>query len=238
MVSWLASGVLANQVEYRFANRHGGVSSAPYQELNIANWVGDLDSSVQRNIELIEQSIGKKLHLMNPEHGVTAQDVLGNEKFLKKADILITTQRQVVLAAPSADCVSLILTSRQQSFLMMAHIGWRGAAQGIAKKITSICSLYGVSMSDTSITMGPAICGGCYEVSRQVHDEVVAELPDASHLKKNFVGIDLRAGLQEYFRSNGAEVENNLPCTMESGNMFSYRRDNKTGRQATLAWLI
>ena len=237
MINWLASGSLGNVAEYRFSSRIGGVSRAPFDELNLANWVGDSPVDVEANKQLLTKDVGLKLSFMQPEHSTVVQDVSGDEVALKKSDILITTKRQVTLVAPSADCVSVVATSMHRPFLLVAHIGWRGAAAGIAQKIISTAALYGVNASDLNLIFGPAICGNCYPVSRDVQLAVSAKLPSAEINKKGFTGVDLRIGLSDFFVNAGASVIDNLPCTFETESLYSYRRDGVTGRQVVISWL-
>jgi len=237
VINWLASGSLLNIAEYRFSSRLGGVSAGPFDELNLANWVGDDPEKVKANKELLAQSTGLQLHFMEPEHGTVVQDVSGDEVMLKKADIIVTTKKLVALVAPSADCVSLVATSAKKPFLLLAHIGWRGAAAGIAQKILTTASLYGVNSTDLNLILGPAICGHCYPVSKEVQLAVTENLPAAELNKKGHSGVDLRVGLTDFFIKSGVTVTNNLPCTFETEALYSYRREGRTGRQAVIAWL-
>lgn len=237
MISWLTSGSLAGTASYRFSTRHGGVSSTPFESLNVASWVGDDPIAVAENLTILSKDISLPIHLMRPEHGVTVQDVFGDEPELKRADILVTTKPMVALAASSADCVSLIATSTKKKFLLVAHIGWRGAASGIAKKILDTAVLYGVFPTELTITLGPAICGNCYEVELSVQEQVCSQLPAAAVTSAKYIGLDLRTGLSDFFSKAGSQVSNDLPCTMESPDLYSYRRDHQTGRQVAIAWL-
>lgn len=47
-------------------------------------------------------------------------------------------------------------------------------------------------------------------------------------------GVDLRIGLSRFFEERGIRVELLGPCTFESDELFSFRRDHSTGRQAAL----
>jgi YfiH family protein len=236
VINWLAAGNLGRWVDYRFTDRSGGVSKPPFDSLNIARWVGDEPAAVAGNMATISNAIELKLLPMHPVHGVAVQEVFGDETSLRPADILITLQSNVALLIPSADCVSVLGATKQKRFLLAAHVGWRGAAAGIAAKILSTAELYGVTAADLELVLGPAICGNCYEVSDDVQSQVAAQLPTAP-VNRGKLGLDLRVGLANYFADRGATVFNNLPCTYESKNLYSYRRDSKTGRQAMVAWV-
>ncbi|MFZ9283494.1 MAG: polyphenol oxidase family protein [Candidatus Nanopelagicales bacterium] len=237
MISWLRSGELGRVAQFRFSSRYGGVSEQPYAELNVANWVGDDPENVAANLKRVSDEIALPIFAMKPVHGTDVLDVASQGFKSRSADILVTTERNIALLAPSADCVSVVLAAKAKPFLMLAHIGWRGAAAGISRRIVSSAQLYGIETDELEIVLGPAICGKCYPVSDAVHDEVVRELPAASTKSGNQAGLDLRAGLVEFFSHLGSDVISDSPCTFESNDLFSYRRDNQTGRQAVVAWL-
>ena len=97
--------------------------------------------------------------------------------------------------------------------------------------------MYGIQPADLEIFLGPAICGNCYEVQLDVQQQVGKQLPKSILNLDKFIGVDLRLGLQHYFASVGAIVNNDQPCTFESTNYYSFRKDNITGRQGVLARL-
>jgi hypothetical protein len=90
-----------------------------------------------------------------------------------------------------------------------------------------------------SVTLGPAICGACYEVPATMRDEVDAAVPgSAATTRRGTPGIDLRAGLVGQLAAAGVtDVTVSDRCTAEDPNLFSYRRDGATGRFAGIAWL-
>lgn len=237
MINWVKTGKLGQAATFQVTDRFGGFSSAPFDSLNIANWVGDDEIAVSKNLTAISARSGSALHVMDPQHGIAVQEVFGDEVNLRPADILVTLQPNISLLIPSADCVSVVASARNKKFLLAAHVGWRGAAAGIGAKIVSTSELYGVSPTDLEIFLGPAICGSCYQVQLDVQLQVADQLPKAVANREDFIGLDLRLGLQHYFTSLGAVVENDQPCTYESANFFSFRRANITGRQAVLARL-
>jgi copper oxidase (laccase) domain-containing protein len=91
------------------------------------------------------------------------------------------------------------------------------------------------TLDTTEITgsIGPAICGTCYEVPQDLHDEVVAMHPlAASKTKTGTPALDLPAALDAALSEINVSVEISARCTLEDEDLFSYRRNRKTGRQA------
>ena len=87
--------------------------------------------------------------------------------------------------------------------------------------------------------LGPAVCGGCYEVPAAMRAQVDAALPgSAVRTRTGTPGLDLRAGLYHQLTALGvARIGGDPRCTMEDRDLFSHRRDAPTGRHAAITWL-
>src|SRR5436190_500685 len=81
---------------------------------------------------------------------------------------------------------------------------------------------------------GPAVCGRCYEVPRDLADQVAATVPSAAATSATGTpALDLRAGVVAQLLAAGVEtIEADPWCTAESPGLFSHRRDGVTGRFA------
>jgi copper oxidase (laccase) domain-containing protein len=83
--------------------------------------------------------------------------------------------------------------------------------------------------------IGPSICGRCYEVSEEIFSEVTALHPTAqSRSLQEKPALDLHAALVQVLHQEKIAVADESACTVESSDLFSYRRDSITGRQAGL----
>jgi copper oxidase (laccase) domain-containing protein len=81
--------------------------------------------------------------------------------------------------------------------------------------------------------IGPSICGRCYEVSSEIYKEVTDLHPRAASLTfKNTPALDLPAALQAVLESESLSIIDQFECTHENPDLFSYRREAITGRQA------
>jgi YfiH family protein len=134
-----------------------------------------------------------------------------------------------------ADCIPLILTSRE--VVAAVHVGRRGLINQVANKTIEVMREMGGA--EISATIGPAICGICYEVSEDVHQEVVSQFPLAdSRTRSGSVALDLPRALAGALESLGVSINPIIGrCTVEESDLFSYRRDGITGRQAGLVRL-
>jgi copper oxidase (laccase) domain-containing protein len=84
-------------------------------------------------------------------------------------------------------------------------------------------------------SIGPAICGSCYEVPQELHDEVSTIHPLAS--SKTRIGtpaLDLPKALVAALAVVDVPVVISAGCTLEDDSYFSFRRNKVTGRQAAV----
>jgi len=116
-------------------------------------------------------------------------------------------------------------------------VGRRGLVNEVAIKTLELMREMGAS--EISANIGPAICGGCYEVSREIHDEVVAHFPLAtSKTESGTPALDLPKALTNVLNAAGVKaISDQKICTAEDQSYFSYRRDGVTGRQVGLVSL-
>jgi hypothetical protein len=113
------------------------------------------------------------------------------------------------------------------------HVGRRGLVNQISVKV--LAKMKEMGAGKITATIGPAICGRCYEVSRELHDEVVAALPLAKSLtREGKPALDIVTALRSTLDASGVQIKDEYVCTVESAEHFSYRRDGKTGRQVGL----
>ncbi len=217
-----------------FTNRLGGLSQGPYSSLNLGDHVGDESSDVLGNRQIIEKAHGP-IQFMNQVHGSRIVIIENVTDEAPTADALVTGIPGITLAVMVADCIPLLLTSREA--VAAVHVGRRGLVNGIVVK--TLESMREMGAQDICATIGPAICGRCYEVSSQLHDEVIAQFPLAS--AKTISGtpaLDLPKALMAVLQGAGVgAITNQEICTVENQDLFSYRRDGVTGRQVGLVCL-
>ncbi len=215
-------------MKYRFTNRTGGASSGAFASLNLGTHVEDDLPTVLGNRALLAQEIGP-IQYMSQVHGnrvAVIEEVTDEDP---TADALVTGIPGVSLAVQVADCIPLLLHSAEA--VAAVHVGRKGLVNGVALAAIEVMR----DMGSTEITaiVGPSICGSCYEVSKEIHDEVVALHPAAkSTTVQGTPSLDLPAALRVVLTEAGLTVIDEFRCTSENEDLFSYRRDGVTGRQA------
>lgn len=142
-----------------------------------------------------------------------------------------------VVAVVTADCVPLTLVAPRVRAVAVLHAGWRGASAGIAEAgLATLRDRFGVRAAEVEAHLGPAICGGCYEVGPEVHAALaepgtcVPEGPQPIDVPARLGARLMRAGVPH------DAVTRSEYCTRcgDTVDLYSHRRGD-AGRQVTLA---
>lgn len=224
-------------------DRRGGRSRAPYDSFNLGDHVGDDPGDVAANRSRVARELGvgeDRLVWMNQVHGSTVAVVDGPQDGpVAETDALVTATPGLVLGVLAADCVPVLLTDPVAGVVAAVHAGREGLRRGVLPATLSAMASLGARARHVTALLGPAVCGACYEVPREMQAEVAAVAPAAAvPTRRGTAGLDLRAGLAEILgRAGVTEVVHDPRCTVEDPQLFSHRRDGVTGRQAGLVWL-
>jgi polyphenol oxidase len=217
-----------------FTDRQGGNSSGEYASLNLGDHVGDIPEVVASNRALISAKFGPTQY-MNQVHGNRVAIIEEVTDEYPTADALVTGIPGVTLAVMVADCIPLLLKSNDA--VAAVHVGRKGLLNRVAEKAIDVMR----EISDAQVTaiIGPAICGKCYEVSKEIFSEVTASHPEsASQTASGTPSLDLISALISDLQKLGiTDIDNQSRCTLEDDDLYSYRRDGATGRQVGLVWL-
>jgi YfiH family protein len=220
-------------MNYRFTNRTGGVSTGAFASLNLGTHVGDSLEDVIGNRSLVKESSGD-IQFMNQVHGNRVAIIEQVTQPDPTADAIVTGIQGISLAVQVADCIPLLLSSAEA--VAAVHVGRKGLMNEVA--LHTIDVMLEMGASEITAIIGPAICGRCYEVSEDIYQEVVAAHPFAqSNTAKGSLALDLPRALVEQLSGHVLTVLNENECTVENQDLYSYRRDGVTGRQAGIITL-
>lgn len=224
-------------------SRAGGRSDGPYKSFNLGGGVGDDPAAVAANRARMADRIGlspDRLVWMDQVHQahVAIVDRPAGQA-LPRTDGVVTTTPQLGLVVLVADCVPILLADDRAGVAGAVHAGRPGAAAGIAQQAVAAMVEAGAKPGSIEALLGPAVCGRCYEVPPDMQADVETRLPgSACRTTKGTTGLDLRAGLAKALLAAGVgRVVADPRCTAEDPELFSYRRDGVTGRQAGVAWI-
>jgi hypothetical protein len=224
-------------------SRAGGRSDGPYNSFNLGGGVGDDPAAVTANRARLASGIGlstDRLVWMDQVHQAHVAIVdTPSEAALPRTDGVVTTTPKLGLVVLVADCVPILLADERAGVVGAVHAGRPGAAAGIAQQAVAAMAEAGAKPGAIEVLLGPAVCGRCYEVPPDMQADVETRLPgSACRTAKGTTGLDLRAGLTTALLEAGVgRVVADPRCTAEDPELFSYRRDGVTGRQAGVAWI-
>ncbi|MDN3269320.1 peptidoglycan editing factor PgeF [Streptomyces sp. MA15] len=229
---------------FGFTDRWGGVSAAPYEELNLGGAVGDDPEAVRANRDLAAKALGvdpARVVWMNQVHGADAVvvDEPWGDRPVPEVDAIVTARRGLALAVLTADCVPVLLADPVAGVVAAAHAGRPGLVAGVVPAAVRAMTGLGADPARIVARTGPAVCGRCYEVPEGMRADVAAAEPAAyAETGWGTPAVDVVAGVHAQLERLGVLARERSPvCTRESGDHFSYRRDRTTGRLAAYVWL-
>ncbi|CAN7459083.1 peptidoglycan editing factor PgeF [Pseudoxanthomonas sp. LjRoot143] len=231
--------------------RHGaGFSAAPFDTFNLGNRYaadGDDPAVVARNrAQLVELAgVPSTPHWLRQVHGT---DVLRVETPAVSdaaepvADALVTSTPGVVLAILTADCLPVVFAAKDGREIAAAHAGWPGLSKGMLEAALDAMT---TPAADVVAWIGPAAGPTRYEVGKDVFDVFVAHDAGAASCfiptRPDHWLADLPALARRRLVARGmaaTDIHGGDLCTIsEPERYFSHRRDGRSGRIATLAWM-
>ena len=222
--------------------RWGGVSRPPYASLNLADHVGDDPAHVVENRRCLRVLAGLPAEpaWLEQVHGtaVVAAETVSRPV---AADAAFTRKPGRPCVVMTADCLPVLLCDRAGTVVAAAHAGWRGLASGV---IAATVTRMGTPPMELLAWLGPAIGPQAFEVGEDVRAAFLAlDAGNAGCFRPSPAGrwlADLYELARRQLRERGVSaVYGGEYCTFsEPERFFSYRRENRTGRMATLIWLV
>jgi len=239
------------------STRHGGVSTGPWASLNLGGACGDAPDAVHTNRQRFAQALGAQPVWLRQVHGthvlrldaVSAQT--STQTSLPPADAAWTTAPGIACTVLVADCLPVLLTTRDGRAVAAAHAGWRGLAAGVLQAtVAAMQQGAGIRPGELLAWLGPCIGPTAFEVGADVLDafgrpaDILSDTwfvqrprPDGSLRWL----CDLPALAAQQLRHAGVPLEAITQAgrftVAESSDFFSFRRDGITGRLAVAIWL-
>jgi YfiH family protein len=217
-----------------------GASAAPFDSCNLGLRSGDDPDTVQRN----RQEVMSRMHLpgaprwLRQVHGTTVAIEPGDDE--PEADAAVTRTPGTVLAILTADCLPVVFAASDGAAVAAAHAGWRGLVAGVLEATVAAMLVPG---DEIVAWLGPAASQQAYEIGEEVHDAFVSRDPSAASAfiatRPGHWRVDLFALARQRLADVGVtDVHGGGLCTIsDAQRFFSHRRDQRTGRMATLAWI-
>ena len=239
--------------------RHGaGASMVPFDRFNLGNvHAADGDDPVivaANRAELVDRAeLPSAPHWLRQVHGTgvlrvdealpygNATTERGRMAAEPEADAAVTAVPGAVLAILTADCLPVVFAARDGSEVAAAHAGWRGLAAGVLERTVAAMR---AAPDGIVAWLGPAAGPAAYEVGVEVRDAFAGADPGAeaafTATRPGHWHVDLYALARRRLQAAGlaaSDIHGGGLCTISDRRFFSHRRDGRSGRIATLAWL-
>lgn len=220
--------------------RQGGVSKAPFNSLNLATHVGDDPAAVALNRDRLREQLALPAEpvWLSQVHGTGILDA-SRAGVNAEADGSFACRPNVVCAVLTADCLPVLLADREGRCVAAVHAGWRGLADGVVEAAVTALP---VAPADLLVWLGPAIGPDAFEVGDDVYQAFVGQDPETRDCFRE-QGARWLADIYGLARRRLARlgitaVYGGGLCThTDTERFYSYRRDGRTGRLASLIWL-
>ena len=215
------------------------LSQGEFSGLNLGDHVGDQPQQVLENRRYISSS------LTLPSDPIWLQQVHGTEvvnadyaKQQQSADAIVAYDKGVCTVM-TADCLPVLFCDMKGRTVAAAHAGWRGLLDGV---LENTVSAMGDRPHMIMAWLGPAIGPKAFEVGNEVREAFVEKQSAAEHC---FTRVDDQHWLADIYGLARLRLEmvgvrdiyGGEYCTYTQDELFySYRRDNQTGRMASLIW--
>jgi YfiH family protein len=232
------------------------VSVAPYASLNLGDHVGDDPIHVAANRSRLHRALNARPVFMAQVHGQAVLQLDASTVNGQQADACMTRQPGLACTVMVADCLPLLLSTRQGHAVAAAHAGWRGLAgqngHGVLEQVLKEFSALALMnkehiASEVIAWLGPCIGPTAFEVGDEVRAAFVSEHAQAAEFfMPKAAGkwlADLaslarwrlrRMGVTQFFGNDSSAAW----CTFnQASKFFSFRRDGVTGRLAACVWI-
>ncbi len=218
--------------------RAGGVSLPPFDSFNLGTHVGDEPHAVAENRQRLSAELGCKPAWLQQVHGIEV--VEADPRCVAEADASWTATPGIASAVLTADCLPVLFCDLNATRVASAHAGWRGLAGGVLEATLASLAL---PAEQIMVWLGPAIGAQAFEVGAEVREAFLSSHAQAaqaflpSQNSGRFIADIYQLARIRLAACGVTAVYGGGGCTFTDPRFFSYRRQPRTGRFASLIWL-
>lgn len=247
---WRQCGTIA-----AFSSRQGGFSQGAYASLNLALHVGDKYAQVLDNRRRFLQAVGGELDqavccdqvhsstVLQADDAMKGRGAWCYDDALPACDGLVCNKPGIYLMTFYADCFPLYFFDPRQKVIGLAHSGWKGTYEGIGvETVNRMISVYGCRVENIEVFIGPGIQPCCFEIQKDLADQVEKRFPGPGllgHNKKGNLVWNLPGTIIFMLQKRGLRKDHIYHCGLctvcDESHFFSYRREQGlTGRMGAV----
>jgi YfiH family protein len=227
------------KANWSFFGRQGGVSKKPFDSLNVADHVKDKEENVFKNREILAENLAMPLVYIQATHSPNVVNVQSEfPEVHVDTDALVTRETNLGLVIMSADCAPIVLVDPIAHVVGVVHAGWQGMLVGVVANAVEGMFDLGVEPENLKAIIGPTISAQNFLATQERFDEVKDIVPTAAvKLANGQLAVDIRKGVKHQLAQYQIKTTDVNICTFDTPELFSFRRDPETGRNATVVWL-
>lgn len=226
------------------STRHGGVSPAPWDSLNLGWNTEDEAARVRENRDRFFAALGFDASGVVGGRQVHGADVcvVTQAGRYDGFDAFVTDRPGLLLAVAVADCVPVLLVDPVRRVVAAVHAGWRGTVATVAKRTVQLmCRRFGSHPAELYAWIGVAIGFAHFEVGAEVARHF-AEAHKRAAARPGKWLVDLKSANRTQLLQAGLlarRIEVAPWCTVtHHADFFSHRKGRgRTGRMlAVVGW--
>lgn len=200
------------------------------------------NNSTENQSNILLFKIAKRsFSLINQIHSNKVHQIYKNDHHLS-GDAVFTFEPNIIVAVRTADCIPILLSNKQGSFVAAIHCGWKGLSNGI---IYDTVKAVKINCEDIVAWIGPGISQNYFETDRDVFDLFMNKynfLTRYFRYKNNKFNVDLigiaisllqHSGINKIY---GNSISQDY-CTFRDDFLYSYRQNNTPYRLISMAWI-
>ena len=219
------------------STRFGGLSTVPFDKMNLGFSSGDDREIVLENRKIFFGGLG-----IDENDIATSKLIHGNKVLVANGpvhaegyDAVITNTAGVFVVVSIADCTPVLIYDTKNKAVAAIHAGWRGTVSGIVSEtLNAMQKEYGTRGEDCLAFIGACIGESAFEVGEEVAVQFDSVFKRFDEEKKKYF-VNLKAANKKQLTDVGVlsqNVEVSEYCTVLNNDLFySYRKEKgKTGR--------
>lgn len=228
MISCLKAPILSKipgLIHGFFGRSHGLEKEDPEQRKHIFTGIGEDLGFLDQNIITVKQTHSAQVLVVDRPFS----------KQIPEADAIITQTPGLLIGILTADCVPVLLSTKNGKIIAAVHAGWRGAFSGII--YNTLEQMRKLDSSDIVAAIGPCIWQDSYEVSASFYEELEAPLFFKPGNRPGHWQFDLPGYVISILQKNNVKFIEHSPKDTYANRefFFSYRRKTHYPEEALMS---
>ena len=231
----------ANITAFTTTRQGLGFSALPFYKFNLGSRCGDNATHVLQNRAALVSAyqLPSEPQWLHQVHGVDVLRMGAGESDEPLADASATDRPNTVLAVLTADCLPVLFCNIEGTEIAAAHAGWRGLANGMLE--ATVAAMHS-KPEQIMVWLGPAAGALRYEIGEDVRQAFLTASAEAESAftptRPGHCLIDMFAIARQRLQAVGVtRVYGGEHCTISDTRFYSHRREQRTGRMASVIWM-